>query len=167
MRNHRRENQVLKQLVNGDHGLENQVQVRRPIWRSCGLRRHGRQRSQRRKCRQDHLLRLHQQRCDTSGVKKEKCNAVSLKNPDYCARCFKNTGKKWNNHSEATCNNKKRTEGGGGGGGGGDGGGGKIRGRYACQSTEHVAKDCLVLAKVRAMMATESQIGRASCRERV
>ena len=59
MRNHRRENRVLKPLVNGDHGLENEVQVRRPVRRSCGLRRHGRrQRSQRRKCRQDHLLRV-------------------------------------------------------------------------------------------------------------
>ena len=67
----------------------------------------------------EYHMRLHQQRRDTSGVKKEKSNAVSLKNPDYCVWCFKNTGKKWNNHSEATCNNKKRTEGGGGGGGGG------------------------------------------------
>ncbi len=91
-------------------------------------------------------MRLHQQRSETSGVKKEKSNAVSLKNLDYCAWCFKNTGKKWNNHSEAKCNNKNRTE----------GGGGKPRGCYACQSTEHVAKDCPLLAKVRAMMATES-----------
>jgi hypothetical protein len=68
--------------------------------------------------------------------------------------CFKNTGKKWNNHSEATCNNKKRTEGGGGGGGGG--GDCKISVCYVCQSTEHIDKDCPLLAKVRAMMATES-----------
>jgi len=45
-------------------------------------------------------MRLHQQRSETSGVKKEKSNAVSLKNLDYCAWCFKNTGKKWNNHSD-------------------------------------------------------------------
>jgi hypothetical protein len=102
----------------------------------------------------EYHMRLHQQLSDTSGVNKKKSNAVSLKNPDYCAWCFKNTGKKWNNHSEATCNNKKRTEGGGGvgGGGGGGGGGGKTRVCYACQSTEHVAKDCPLLAKVRAMM---------------
>jgi hypothetical protein len=54
----------------------------------------------------EYHMRLHQQRRDTSGAKKEKTNAVNLKNPDYCAWCFKNTGKKWNNHSEATCNNK-------------------------------------------------------------
>jgi hypothetical protein len=48
----------------------------------------------------EYHMRLHQQRSDTSGVKKEKSNAVSLKNLDYCAWCFKNTGKKWNNHSD-------------------------------------------------------------------
>jgi hypothetical protein len=99
----------------------------------------------------EYHMRLHQQGRDTSGAKKEKSNAVNLKNPDYCVWCFKNTGKKWNNHSEATCKNKKRTEGGGGGGGGG-----KSRVCYDCQSTEHIAKDCLLFAKVRAMMATES-----------
>lgn len=31
----------------------------------------------------EYHMRLHQQRRDTSGVKKEKSNAVSLKNPDY------------------------------------------------------------------------------------
>jgi len=59
----------------------------------------------------EYHMRLHQQRRATSGAKKENSNAISLKNPDYCAWCFKNTGKKRNNHSEATCNNKKRTEG--------------------------------------------------------
>jgi hypothetical protein len=44
----------------------------------------------------EYHMRLHQQRRDTSGAKKEKSNAVNLKNPDYCAWCFKNTGKKWN-----------------------------------------------------------------------
>jgi hypothetical protein len=50
----------------------------------------------------EHHMRLHQQRRDMSGAKKENSNAVNLKNPDYCAWCFKNTGKKWNNHTEAT-----------------------------------------------------------------
>jgi len=33
----------------------------------------------------DHHMRLHQQRCDTSGAKKENSNDVNLKNSDYCA----------------------------------------------------------------------------------
>jgi hypothetical protein len=49
----------------------------------------------------EHYMRLHQQRRDTSRSKKEKSNAVNLKNPDYCAWCFKHTGKKWNIHLEA------------------------------------------------------------------
>jgi hypothetical protein len=50
----------------------------------------------------EHHMCLHQQRRDTSGAKKENSNAVNLKNPDYSAWCFKNTGRKWNNHTEAT-----------------------------------------------------------------
>ena len=78
---------MLKPLVNGDHGLENEVQVRRQSGdladpddidavnaanavKITSFEYH---------------MRLHQQRSDTSGVKKEKSNAVSLKNLDYCA----------------------------------------------------------------------------------
>ena len=36
----------------------------------------------------EYHMRLHQQRRDTSGVKKEKSNAVSLKNPEKTALCL-------------------------------------------------------------------------------
>jgi hypothetical protein len=98
-------------------------------------------------------MRLHQQRRNKSGVKvkKEKSNAVNIKNPDYSAWCFKNTGKKWNNHREATCHNKKKHR-----------GRRKRRRRkksricYACQSTKHIAKDRPLLATVRTMMVSEN-----------
>ena len=88
MRNHRRENRVLKPLINGDHGLENEVQVRRQSGdladpddidavnaanavKITSFEYH---------------MRLHQQRRDTSGSKKEKSNAVSTSRTPTTAR---------------------------------------------------------------------------------
>ena len=54
-------------------------------------------------------MRLHQQKIDAH--KTVKANAANV--TDYCTWCFKHKGKKFNNHTEATCNNKARANGGG------------------------------------------------------
>ena len=100
------------------------------------------------------LMRPRQQRRNTSGVKvkKEKSNAVNIKNPDYSEWCFMYTGRKWNNHSETTCHNKKTHRG--------------QRRRRRRKKEPHMlclrvngtsfAKDRPLLANVRTMMASEN-----------
>ena len=98
-----------------------------------------------------HHMRLHQQKIDAH--KTVKANAANV--TDYCTWCFKHKGKKFNNHTEATCNNKARANGGGERANGGS----ERRKCFVCHSQEHFAKDCPLLEKVRALKVDVTEPG--------